>query len=116
MTLANVTRIEALAQEVYDFANHRLPDHATPIIEMLNRLGIDHDAYCQLEKAIGAAIAGTEHNAFVAGFVISSALSNVPIFHKVDKMDEVLRPDLYDAEQDKRDREDANDRFQRWMY
>ncbi len=116
MTTLDVTRTESLAQETYEFVSQRFPDYAGPVLALLQNLSIDRNAFIKLESAINGAINKAEHNGFTVGFVLSGALANVSIFRKVDEMDKVLRPDLYDAEHDRREREDENDRYQRWMY
>lgn len=94
MTALNVTKVEALAQESYQFVNNRFADYAAPVLTLLHDLGIDHAAFMKLEPAINAAINDAEHKAFVAGFTFSSAIANVPLF-STDPMDAVLMPDRY---------------------
>lgn len=96
MTTLDFNRTQQLAQESYDFVQNRLPDHSAPIYALLNRLGIAHTDFMQLESAINSAIAEAEHNSFVVGFTLSQAIANVPLFSS-DPMDAVLRPDMYTA-------------------
>lgn len=96
MTALDLNRTQQLAQESYDFVQNRLPDQTAPIYALLNRLGIDHSDFMQLEFAINNAIAEAEHNSFVVGFTLSHAIANVPLFSS-DPMDAVLMPDRYVA-------------------
>lgn len=80
MTKASVTYTEELAQSVYDLVTNRLNDHITPLFEFIQSLNLDRSIYCQLENEISGAICGAEHEAFVAGFTMSKALENVPLF------------------------------------
>jgi hypothetical protein len=80
MTTTSVTHVQELAQATYNFVIDRLPDHITPIFEFLASLNLDRSVYCQLENEVSAAINGAEHEAFIAGFTMSRALENVPLF------------------------------------
>lgn len=80
MTKASVTHTEELAQSVYDLVTSRLNDHITPISEFLASLNLDRETYIKLEIEVFGAICGAEHEAFIAGFTMSRALENVPLF------------------------------------
>lgn len=94
MTTLDITRVETLAQQSYEFVCQRFADHTAPIYELLDTLGIDHSAYIELERTINGAIAGAEHAGYVAGFTFSAAIANLPVF-TTDPMDAVLMPDRY---------------------
>lgn len=96
MTTQDLNRTESLAQQTYEFVNPRFPDHAAPVLAMLNRLGIDRAAFMELEPMINGAINEAEHNGFTVGFLMSSAIANLPVF-STDPMDAVLMPDRYVA-------------------
>lgn len=94
MTPQDVTRTEALAQDSYQFVNQRFADYAAPVLTLLHDLGIDRTAFVKLEPVINAAINEAEHNGYVAGFLLSRAITNLPLF-SADPMDAVLMPDRY---------------------
>lgn len=94
MTTQDVTRTEALAQDSYQFVNQRLADYAGPVLALLHEVGIDHTTFMKLEPAINAAINDAEHNGYVTGFLLSRAITNLPLF-SADPLDAVLMPDRY---------------------
>jgi hypothetical protein len=96
MTPQDVTRTEALAQESYQFVNQRFADYAAPVLALLHEVGIDRATFMRLEPVINEAINAAEHNGYVTGFMLSSAITPLPFF-STDPMDEVLRPDRYVA-------------------
>lgn len=94
MTTQDVTRTEALAQDSYQFVNQRFADYAAPVLTPLHDLGIDRTTLMKLEPVINDAINSAEHNGYVTGFLLSRAITNLPLF-STDPMDAVLMPDRY---------------------